>query len=160
MGPQGARLPGVPATTGAGPSGRPPSRRSARAATPGQADRPGTDCRPPGSHAATEVARMSGRVVHFEIPYDDGDRAGEFYRAAFGWQLQSMPGMGYTLVTSGPSGDTGPTEAGFINGGMLSRQDSPAAAPVVGGDVGSIGHTPPPRGPPGGEEAARQGAPR
>ncbi len=27
---------------------------------------------------------MSGRVVHFEIPYDDGDRARAFYAQAFG----------------------------------------------------------------------------
>src|SRR4051794_29554373 len=80
----------------------------------------------PGSRNASEVAEMNGRVVHFEIPYDDGDRARGFYREAFGWQLQSMPGMGYTLVSSGPSDDTGPTEPGFINGGMMSRDDSPS----------------------------------
>ena len=61
------------------------------------------------------------RVVHFEVPFDDADRAHTFYREAFGWQLQSMPGMGYTLVTSGPTGERGPTEPGFINGGMMSR---------------------------------------
>ena len=38
------------------------------------------------------------RVVHFEIPYDDGDRARAFYDKAFGWQLMTMPEMGYTLV--------------------------------------------------------------
>jgi len=30
---------------------------------------------------------MAGRVVHFEIPYDDGERARRFYAEAFGWQL-------------------------------------------------------------------------
>ena len=45
---------------------------------------------------------MSGRVVHFEIPYDDGERARRFYKEAFDWQLQEMPGMDYTLVVSGP----------------------------------------------------------
>jgi predicted enzyme related to lactoylglutathione lyase len=35
---------------------------------------------------------MSGRVVHFEIPFDDGDRARAFYREAFGWQLQDWEG--------------------------------------------------------------------
>ena len=34
---------------------------------------------------------MSGRVVHFEIPYDDGERARRFYKEAFDWQLQEMP---------------------------------------------------------------------
>ena len=81
---------------------------------------------------------MVGRVVHFEIPYDDGDRAQRFYKDAFDWQLQGMPGMSYVLVTTGPSGDSGPTQPGFINGGMLSRQDSPSGMPVVVVDVDSI----------------------
>jgi predicted enzyme related to lactoylglutathione lyase len=65
---------------------------------------------------------MAGRVVHFEIPYDDGDRARSFYEKAFGWELMSMPEMSYTLATTGPSGDEGPTEPGFINGGMMKRE--------------------------------------
>ena len=81
---------------------------------------------------------MAGRVVHFEIPYEDGDRAQQFYKAAFDWQLRSMPGMGYVLVSTGPSGDTGPTEPGFINGGMLSRSESAAPGPLVVVDVESI----------------------
>ena len=81
---------------------------------------------------------MSGRVVHFEIPFDDGDRARRFYKEAFDWQVQEMPGMDYTMVSSGPSGDQGPTEPGFINGGMLARQNSPANGPVITVDVDSI----------------------
>ncbi|MGY1642908.1 VOC family protein [Geodermatophilus sp. SYSU D00703] len=81
---------------------------------------------------------MSGRVVHFEIPFDDGDRARSFYKEAFGWQVQEMPEMSYTLVTTGPSGAQGPAEAGFVNGGMLSRSDSAAPGPVVVVDVESI----------------------
>ncbi|MBB3086801.1 VOC family protein [Geodermatophilus sabuli] len=81
---------------------------------------------------------MSGRVVHFEIPFDDGDRARSFYKEAFGWQVQEMPEMAYTLVTTGPSGDQGPTEAGFVNGGMLARADATSAGPVVVVDVESI----------------------
>jgi predicted enzyme related to lactoylglutathione lyase len=81
---------------------------------------------------------MSGRVVHFEIPYDDGERARRFYKEAFDWELQEMPGMDYTLVVSGPSGDRGPTEPGFINGGMLARKESAASGPVVVMDVPSI----------------------
>jgi predicted enzyme related to lactoylglutathione lyase len=80
---------------------------------------------------------MAGRVVHFEIPYDDGDRARAFYEKAFGWQLMSLPEMGYTMVTSGPSGDQGPTEPGFINGGMMQREE-PYTAPNVVIDVDNI----------------------
>ncbi len=34
---------------------------------------------------------MSGRVVHFEIPFDDGDRARAFYGSVFGWSIMAMP---------------------------------------------------------------------
>jgi uncharacterized protein len=81
---------------------------------------------------------MGGRVVHFEIPYDDGERARRFYGETFGWQLQEMPGMEYTLVMSGPSGDRGPSEPGFINGGMLAREEAASSGPVVVIDVDSI----------------------
>ena len=83
---------------------------------------------------------MSGRVVHFEIPFDDGDRARSFYEAAFGWQLFEIPDMNYTLVTSGPSDDNGPTEPGFINGGMMKREE-PYVAPNLVIDVTDIDET-------------------
>ncbi len=81
---------------------------------------------------------MSGRVVHFEIPFDDGDRARGFYKEVFDWQVTEMPEMDYTMVTSGPSGDSGPTEPGYINGGMLSREQGATTGPVVVLDVDSI----------------------
>ena len=81
---------------------------------------------------------MSGKVVHFEVPFDDGDRARSFYKEAFGWQIMEMPEMGYTIVMTGPSDDSGPTEAGFINGGMLSREQSATSGPVVVLDVDDI----------------------
>ncbi len=81
---------------------------------------------------------MSGKVVHFEVPFDDGDRARSFYQQAFGWQTVEMPGMGYTIVMTGPSDDSGPTEAGFINGGMLSREQGATSGPVVVLDVDDI----------------------
>ena len=74
---------------------------------------------------------MSDRVVHFEVPFDDGDRARSFYKEIFGWQVQELPEMNYTMVMSGPSGDNGPTEPGFINGGMSSRDSLPSTGPVV-----------------------------
>jgi predicted enzyme related to lactoylglutathione lyase len=83
---------------------------------------------------------MSGRVVHFEIPFDDGARARSFYADAFGWQATELPGMGYTLLTTGPSSETeGPTEKGFINGGMFGREGWPAVpAPVITIDVEDV----------------------
>ncbi len=64
---------------------------------------------------------MSGRVVHFEVPYDDAERAGTFYAEAFGWSLRPAPQMSYTLLSTGPSDQGVPNEPGFINGGMLER---------------------------------------
>jgi predicted enzyme related to lactoylglutathione lyase len=82
---------------------------------------------------------MSGRIVHFEIPFDDGDRARSFYRDAFGWNLMEMPEMSYTIVMSGPTGDSGmPSEPGFINGGMYHRESDYPASPVITVDVESI----------------------
>lgn len=83
---------------------------------------------------------MSGRVVHFEIPFDDGDRARKFYADTFGWQLMPIPEMGYTIVTTGPSDpQTGPSEPGFINGGMFERSDEfPVKAPNIVIGVDSI----------------------
>jgi predicted enzyme related to lactoylglutathione lyase len=80
---------------------------------------------------------MSGRVVHFEIPFDDGNRARAFYRDAFGWHLQEWDEGSYTLVTTGPTGETGPDEAGFINGGMM-RREGPGDGPIIVIDVDDI----------------------
>ena len=84
---------------------------------------------------------MSGRVVHFEIPFDDGDRARGFYKELFGWQVMEMPEMGYTIVSTGPGGDEGPTEPGYIGGGMLPRGQAATSGPVLVIDVDSIDET-------------------
>ncbi|MEP6815836.1 MAG: VOC family protein [Marmoricola sp.] len=82
---------------------------------------------------------MSGRVVHFEIPFDDGDRARKFYSEAFGWQITEIPDLHYSMVQTGPtSSETGfPAEAGYIGGGMFQRE-SPTDRPVVTVDVDDI----------------------
>ena len=81
---------------------------------------------------------MTGRIVHFEIPFDDGDRAKAFYGDVFGWQAQDMPEMQYTMVTTGPVGDNGmPSEPGYINGGMFERQEA-LNVPVLTIEVDSI----------------------
>jgi predicted enzyme related to lactoylglutathione lyase len=74
---------------------------------------------------------MTGRVIHFELPADDVERAQAFYSEVFGWRMQTIPGMGYTLVGTTPSDERGmPVEPGSINGGMLKRQP-PVQAPVI-----------------------------
>lgn len=74
---------------------------------------------------------MSGRVIHFEIPFDDAERAQGFYRDAFGWQIQSLPELNYTTVSTGPTNEAGlPTEPGYVGGGMMGRQE-PFTTPVL-----------------------------
>lgn len=78
------------------------------------------------------------KIVHFEIPFDDAERATAFYAETFGWQINSVPGMGYHMVTTTEIGDDyRPKEPGAINGGMLERCD-PVRAPVVTINVDDI----------------------
>lgn len=82
---------------------------------------------------------MSGKVVHFEIPFENGDRAREFYREAFGWHIAYVPEVNYTMVSTGPVTDQGaPSELGYINGGMIERGVGPAPSPVITVEVGDI----------------------
>lgn len=80
------------------------------------------------------------KVVHFEIPVDDLDRAKSFYGSVFGWGLQTYPDMqDYTIAmtTDVDEQTRGPREPGAINGGIMKRStDTPA--PVVTIQVGSI----------------------
>jgi predicted enzyme related to lactoylglutathione lyase len=74
---------------------------------------------------------MADKVVHFEIPADDLDRARTFYREAFGWAINSIPELDYSTVETTPTDDTNmPTELGAINGGMMRRQ-APITGPVL-----------------------------
>jgi len=62
------------------------------------------------------------KVVHFEIPADDLERAKKFYSETFGWGLQDMPEMNYVIARSVESDEKGmPKVAGAINGGMAKR---------------------------------------
>ncbi|HEX8628741.1 MAG TPA: VOC family protein [Catenuloplanes sp.] len=81
---------------------------------------------------------MSGRVVHFEIPADDVDRARAFYRDVFGWSISAMPGMDYSILSTAVTDENGmPKEPGAINGGMMPRQ-GPITSPVVVIETDSI----------------------
>ena len=82
------------------------------------------------------------KVVHFEIPAEDLDRAKNFYGSIFGWELQTMPMPGggeYTSVMTTPVDEQTqlPTEPGGINGGMMQR-DERTSSPVITIDVEDI----------------------
>ena len=81
------------------------------------------------------------KVVHFEIPADDVERAKKFYGSSFGWELETMP-MGdgeYTSVktTAVDEQTQTPTDPGAINGGMFQR-DERLTSPVITIDVDGI----------------------
>lgn len=58
------------------------------------------------------------RVIHFELGSREPERAAEFYRKVFGWQVQKWPGLvDYWLVTTGPDNKPG------INGGLMRHKD-------------------------------------
>ena len=81
---------------------------------------------------------MTGRVVHFEIPADDEERAREFYKSAFGWAITTMPEMGYSMVMTTPADESGmPAEPGSINGGMFAREGE-LKTPIITVDVEDI----------------------
>ena len=82
---------------------------------------------------------MPGKVVHFEIPADNVERAKTFYKKAFGWQIEKYPGMEYHGVGTTPVDQKTrmPTEPGAINGGMTKRQD-PVKNTVITIDVSEI----------------------
>src|SRR5271156_5242637 len=72
--------------------------------------------------------KTMARIVHFEIPADDPERAADFYKKAFGWEFQKWGGPAdYWLASTGPA-----TEPG-INGGILKR---PHPAAVTCNTVG------------------------
>ena len=82
------------------------------------------------------------KVVHFEIPADDVERAKKFYGSSFGWELQTMD-MGdgeYTSVkTTAVDEQTQlPSEPGAINGGMYRRSADTPSVPVLIIDVNSV----------------------
>lgn len=83
-----------------------------------------------------------GKVVHFEVPADDLNRAKTFYQNVFGWDITTMPMPGagdYTGATTTPVDETmTPTEPGAINGALVPRDGVTAAAPVITIDVEDI----------------------
>jgi predicted enzyme related to lactoylglutathione lyase len=78
-------------------------------------------------------------VVHFEIPYENGDRIAKFYQNVFGWQIKKL-GMfmgNYILATTvepdhkeEKSGH--PKLSGGINGGFYPKSsDKPQQYPSI-----------------------------
>jgi predicted enzyme related to lactoylglutathione lyase len=71
---------------------------------------------------------MRERVVHFELAAQDPERAAEFYRQAFGWDIKKWDGpVEYWMVMTGPQGQMG------IDGGILRhREGAPKTVNTIG----------------------------
>jgi predicted enzyme related to lactoylglutathione lyase len=74
-------------------------------------------------------------VVHFEMPYEDRDRMADFYKKAFGWQVQMLgPEMGEYVVMTTAEMDPEtkfPKKPGQINGGFFKRSEENKHPSVV-----------------------------
>jgi uncharacterized protein len=65
------------------------------------------------------------RVIHFEIPADDPQRAITFYRAAFAWEIERWKGpTEYWMVRTG--------EGPGINGALLPRAQLAVTTNTIG----------------------------
>jgi len=59
------------------------------------------------------------RIVHFEFHCDDPERAAEFYRKAFGWEITKWDGpVEYWLIKTGDDSEPG------IDGGLARRREA------------------------------------
>src|SRR5713226_1826886 len=73
--------------------------------------------------------RTMSRVIHFEIPASDPQRASAFYKKVFGWKIEKWPGpMEYWMVTTGADGTPG------INGGLMKNTDVKTTTNTTGVD--------------------------
>src|SRR5258708_39790509 len=69
------------------------------------------------------------RVIHFEIPASDPERASVFYKKVFGWKIEKWPGpMEYWMVSTGAEGTPG------INGGLMKNTQVKTTTNTIGVD--------------------------
>lgn len=86
------------------------------------------DQRPyPHPNPAVTLGVMTSRVVHFEIPIDDPDRAGAFYRTAFGWNVVKWGPVDYWTMTTGAPPGPG------AEGALTPRAEAPEGVLVYVG---------------------------
>src|SRR3989344_1368936 len=65
------------------------------------------------------------KIVHFEIPADNLERANKFYTSIFGWEIKKYPMEGmeyYGVCTVRTDKKHTPLEKGAINGGMQKKE--------------------------------------
>ena len=66
------------------------------------------------------------RVIHFELPADEPERAVRFYETAFGWRISKWDGpMDYWLVMTGDEDSPG------IDGAISPREEGATVTYVI-----------------------------
>jgi predicted enzyme related to lactoylglutathione lyase len=74
-------------------------------------------------------------VVHFEMAYQDRQRAADFYSKTFGWKTQMLGAEmnDYVVVHTGETSEDGMLQKpGMINGGLYQKPEDPQGqAPSV-----------------------------
>ena len=60
---------------------------------------------------------MKSRVVHFEIPSDEPEKAMDFFEKTFGWQFDKFGEEDYWFAKTGEDDNMG------IDGGIMKRND-------------------------------------
>jgi len=75
------------------------------------------------------------KVIFFEIPVDNSERAREFYSSTFGRKVNEIPNMHYTQVGTVEADRMGlrgiPKEVGPIDGGIVERRRELVETPVI-----------------------------
>jgi uncharacterized protein len=68
------------------------------------------------------------RIVHFELPVSNAERAARFYGDVFGWDTQGWEGEeGYWLITTG-------TDEPGIDGAFIDKKLAPDLVNIIGVD--------------------------
>ena len=69
------------------------------------------------------------KVIWFEIPADDPERAIKFYEDVFGWKIEKWDGpFDYWLITTGPDEEPG------INGAIMTKEMGEMVRDTIGVD--------------------------
>jgi predicted enzyme related to lactoylglutathione lyase len=67
------------------------------------------------------------KMVHFEIPVDDSERAAAFYRDVLGWEVSGFGNQPYWLVRAGADNEPG------ADGALIARGDVHRSPVLIAG---------------------------
>jgi predicted enzyme related to lactoylglutathione lyase len=71
------------------------------------------------------------KVEHFEIPSDDPERALNFYKSVFGWELNPVPGVDYIRLLTIKVESNAVSGRPFEVNGAIVKRSREISGPVV-----------------------------